>query len=114
MKRYATARLYFQESLQLYTEIEKRESLPPGLHGAGNEQYLLAGTHQAMGEFDVAENYYLKAIAYFQHRYPEHGWYLKSIMKHLAGLYSQLGRDTEASEWLARAAELDTRQMERR
>ena len=63
-----------------------------------------------MGEFDVAEQYYLKAIAYFQQQYPQHGWYLKSIMKNLAGLYSHLGRDAEASEWLARAAELDNRQ----
>lgn len=109
LKRYTEARRYFQESLRLYTEMESQGAVPPGLLGAGNEQDLLAGTHEAQGEFEVAERYYLQAIVYFQQRYPQHGWYLKTIMNNLAGLYSHLGRDAEASEWLARSAKLDDR-----
>ena len=109
LKRYTEAKRYFQESLRLYTEIESQGAVPPGLLGAGNEQNLLAGTHEALGEFEVAEQYYLKAIEYFQQRDPQHGWYSKTIMNNLAGLYLHLGRDAEASEWLARSAKLDNR-----
>ena len=107
LQRFTKANRYFQESLRLYTEIEGQGAVPPGLLGAGNEQNLLAGTHEALGEFDIAEQYYLQAIEYFHQRYPQHGWYLKSIMNNLADLYSHLGRDAEASEWLARSAKLD-------
>ena len=64
-------------------------------------------------EFEVAEQYYLKAIEYFQQRDPQHGWYLKTIMNNLADLYIHLGRDAEASEWLARSAKLDNRRDDR-
>ena len=111
LKRYTKAKRYFNESLRLYTEIERQGAVPPGLMGAGNEQSLLAGTHEALGEFEVAEQYYLQAIVYFQKRYPQHGWYLKSIMNNLAGLYLHLGRDAEASEWLARSAKLGNREQ---
>ena len=109
LKRYTRARLYFQEALRLYTEIEQQGAVPPSLHGVGNEQCLLADTHWALGEFEVAEQYYLKAIVYFQQRHPQHGWYLKSTMKNLASLYSHLGRHAEALEWSARSAKLDDR-----
>ncbi len=107
LQRYTKAKRYFQESLRLYTEIERQGAVPPGLLGAGNEQNLLAGIHEALGEFEVAERYYLQAIEYFQQRYPQHGWYLKTIMNNLAKLYSHLGRDAEASEWLARSSNLN-------
>ena len=109
LQRFTKAKRYFQESLRLYTEIESQGAVPPGLLGAGNEQNLLAGIHEAQGEFEVAEQYYQQAIGYFQQRHPQHGWYLKTIMNNLAGLYSHLGRDAEASEWLARSAKLDNR-----
>ncbi len=111
LQRYAKAKRYFQESLRLYTEIESQGAVPPGLLGAGNEQNLLAGIHEALGEFEVAEQYYLQAIVYFQKRYPQHEWYLKSIMNNLASLYLHLGRDAEASEWLARSAKLGNREQ---
>ena len=109
LKRYTKAKRYVRESLRLYTEIERQGAVPPGLLGAGNEQNLLAGTHQALGEFEVAERYYMQAIVYFQQRYPQHGWYLKTIMNNLADLYFDLGRDAEASEWLDRSAKLNNR-----
>lgn len=109
LRRFATAKRYFDESLRLYTEIEKQGVVPPGVHGVGNEQNLLAGTHRALGNFETAEQYHLLAIVYFQKRYPQHGWYLKTIMNNLASLYSHLGRDAEASEWWERSAGLDNR-----
>ena len=108
-QQYTTARAYFQESLRLYTEIEQQGVVPPGLTGAGNEKNLLADTYRELGELEVAEKHYLQAIAYFQQRSPQHGWYLKTIMQRLSSLYTQLGRDAEASEWWASSSQLDNR-----
>ena len=102
LKKDKEAEKYLNMSLELYKEIllENKERsdkvIPPGVHGLGNEYYLLAVIYKNRGNLDKAIEATEKAKKYFEKEEPKYIWYRKDITNYLAKLYYEKGRRTES------------------
>ena len=105
MKNNKEAEKYLKMSLELYNEIlvenknktSKNKVIPPGVHGAGNEYFLLAAIYKKRGDLDKAIEQTKKAKRYFEIEEPRHIWYRKNITRYLADLYYEKGRTAAVS-----------------
>lgn len=87
-KRYREASDLLEQSLILYKRKDQTEwflpqylrKLPPGVHGSGNEHYILADIYSNLGDFELADYHYQQALACFKFL-PWHKWYYHAIQQ---------------------------------